>query len=183
MKKLIISIIIAGMLIFGMSMGVMADTTTDTTTVSIDVDAIATLDIIDVTPASFTITVPTAGAIPIVSGANESTFLAYTSVVASGATNKIQVSIPTVLLGLDLYIQSHVVSGTPHSGTNVTSFDLNTTVSSAVDLVTGIGSGYTGASGDKITYTLSIDDINAVVADDSTSNDRVVTFTIIATTP
>jgi len=175
MKKLMISILIAGMLIFGMSMGVLADTTEDSTAVSIDVDAIATLSVGET--ESFTITCPTTpGDAPVVGGEGTTTTLAYTSVVTSGDSNKITAQMGTGLIpGLTLNIACGSIDATGNG--TPTSFDLNGT--SAQDFVTAIGSGY--ATGVQITYDLTISDITSVVADDSTSNNRVVTFTILAT--
>jgi len=180
MKKLIISILIAGMLIFGMSMGVMAEIPgTDDSTVVINIDEIAVVEAENTTTA-FTFADPaTIGDAPAEVTNTESS-LKYTSIIVEGETRDITASIGALVPGCELRLIltdgiGVVEGGDGNLGTAASEVTL--AVETESDIVTGIGSCNTGTAPEGLTYTLNITDIAAVV---SGSQDATVTFTITA---
>ena len=178
MKKLIISIIIAGMLIFGMSMGVIAagEATSDTAALTITISEVAQISA-DSADVTFTIgDGSAAGGAPTVGGNTGGQTLEYTSIVASGDARKITVSLDSEVSGCCLKIVA-VATGDGTIGSNAPQFEIT---SGEGDLITAIGSCSSGADGASITYVLTIDNLANVRADNGDTNDRTITFTITA---
>ena len=179
MRKLIISILITGMLIFGMSMGVMATTGDDTSAVNVNISEIAMVAagapgnlVIDATSIS-------AGDAPFVSAADATSVLDYTSIVAAAQTRIIKAKLSAVVAGCNLALTcAQLVDGTAGADGTVGTVAAITTLTAAdQNLVSGIGSCNSGATGATLTYTLTIDDIANVKA---ANNALTITFTITA---
>ena len=179
MKKLIISIIIAGMLIFGLSMGVMAETSNDTSTVNVNISEIALVDAGDPNNLVIDATAISAGAAPYISVADGNSVLKYTSIVAAGETRLIQAKLDAVVAGCNLkLVCAQLVDGTASAdGTVGAVVAINTLTTADATLISTIGSCNSGDTGATLTYTLSIDDIANVKAD---TNALTITFTITA---
>ena len=178
MRKLIISILIAGMLIFGMSMGVMAagEATSDSAALAITISEVAQINA-DNADATFTINDGVSpGAAPTVAESTSGQTLEYTSIVASGEARKITVSLDSEVSGCCLKIVA-VATGDGTIGSNAGQFEIT---SAEGDLITTIGSCSSGNPGATITYALTIDNLANVKADGTDTNDRTITFTITA---
>ena len=180
MRKLIISIIITGMLIFGMSMGVMAETSDDTSVVNVNISEIALVGA--GAPQNLVIgaTGIDAGNAPNISTVDTSSVLKYTSIVETGKTRKIQAKLNSLILGCDLALVCEnwgSVEGSEGTTANSNAELTPLTTTSDQNLVTGIVSSYSGSTGAILTYTLTINDISNVKA---ASNSLTVTFTITA---
>jgi len=196
MKKL--SLIFATVLFFaGATVTMAQDSETANHQVSISIPTIALVDIEDAegTEAS-TITfsidaadlVTEAGAKPDFSEISDNTlYLQYTSIVSSGnsVSNSISAELSSSDLpdGLSLQVAASASAAGGKVGTTGTG---NTTAqtlsSSATDVVTGIGSCYTGTNGAKghqLTYTLDVEETDAAYAAlTAGSFDATVLYTI-----
>jgi len=179
MKKLIISILIAGMLIFGMSMGVMAETSSDDSTVNVNISEIAMVAAGEPGDLVINAGAISAGDAPFVSSADSTSKLDYTSIVVTGETRIIKAKLDAVVDGCNLALTcAQLVDGTGTAdGTVGTVAAITALTTSDQDLITGIGSCNSGDTGAALTYTLTIDDIANVKAAD---NALTVTFTITA---
>lgn len=147
MRRLVVAVALLGLL----TSVALAQAATQNVTINVtEVNAIAANG-----AASFAITAPAIpGDAPVITPTQSAT-LAYTSILpASGGTaRKINAKITTdVPAGLQLSAVVSGISGTGTVGTAATGGLLNT--STAVDLVTGIGSCYTTAP--TLTYSLGI---------------------------
>ncbi|MGQ9779876.1 MAG: hypothetical protein ACUVRM_08380, partial [Bacillota bacterium] len=158
--------------LFGVSEAV-SDTATQSVTMT--VNEIAVIDVAGGN-VTLTITAPTQGGAPPANPTNNSTYLQYTSTVPTATTRKITAAFgatdapPT---GTSLKLSATVPAG---MGTAAPQLTLSST---AGDLVTGIGSVYTGTgttNGAQLNYTLSIDNFSQLVVGESKT--VTVTFTL-----
>lgn len=165
MKK----ITITAMLVFlGLGSRLYAqDTKTDSHTLQVTIPELAILDIepsgsknismafVNPTEAGNAISAPTA---------NTALWLNYSSIVAAAGetTRKVSVQITsgTVPAGVDVTVQAAAPTGSSSGGTIATSASSTLTLSTtAQDLLTAIGSGYTGDganNGHQLTYNLAV---------------------------
>jgi len=154
MKKLLV-VVIAGMFLLGLSGIGMAQTGSDNHTVTIVINEIAE---INVTTASITLTVTapgTPGADPQ-GDTDNTTYLQYTSTVASGQTRTIDAKLDAAMLsGLSLAVQATPGSG---EGTSAGSVTLSTTDQSVITSIGSCATGTGGTDGAQVTYTLSVTD-------------------------
>jgi hypothetical protein len=160
--------------------------TTDTAThdVTITVSEIAKLRIEGAAAPSFTIndTGITAGAPPAISTDVADRYLQYTSVIASGQTRKITAELGAAVpngLTLNLKAAAAIQTGAVgNTGSRVS--DTIALTTTAADVITGIGSGYTEtgeSNGWKFNYELLIANIANVV---ETNPTITVTYTLTA---
>lgn len=135
------------------SESVNAQTATGNNTLTLGIPGLALLAT-DVAPVSLELTTSTAGA--QISGGAGTTHVQVSSIVASGATRKITASVTGVPTGTSLAVSAVVPSNANYGGTvgtGLSSVDL-INAAAAVDLVTGIGSCFTGSASDD-GYTLN----------------------------
>lgn len=192
MKKLFLSLAL-GFLVFGVSNA--QDTKDAQHSVSINIPEVFVLDIeasggetsaatvIDLTPA-----VPTdldAGEIVEYSKTDASLTLNYTSIVASGETRSITVALNENLpAGIKLKLRAGEIMGGSEVGAIGNRTEEVDLTSTAKNVVTGIGTGYTGngnTKGRSLSYTLE-SDASAFSSIVATAEDapisRTVTYTI-----
>lgn len=131
------------------------------------------------TPSLLSLQSPaTGGAVPA-GGADSTTYLLYTSTVATGGTHRITVALGAPLpTGVRLQLQATAPAGNRVGtlGTPSPALFLNTT---AQNLITGIGACYTGTSagdGARLNYQLSVSNWASYKAFTATS--ITVTFTM-----
>ncbi len=151
----------------------------ETHDISININAVALLDIIDGTQISLTAETTTAGAAPT-GNSDTSKELRYTSVIDSGAGTSrnitAEITAGSVPSGLSVTIESSAPSGSGTVGSTAGSVTLSSV--SAQSIITGIGSGNTGTtSGPTLTYQLSVDSIGDLDA----ANSGTVTVTLTIT--
>jgi hypothetical protein len=191
MKKLFLSLAL-GLLVFGVSNA--QDTEEAQHSVSINIPEIFILDIengsgdtdastiLDLTP-----NIPTdleAGQIVDFSKTDASLTLNYTSIVSADETRSVTVGLDSDLpAGIKLEVVAGAIMGGNSVGATGTPTTAVSLASSAVNLITGIGTGFTGdgnTNGHRLTYTLSTDAtaFSSIVATDDTPISRVVTYTI-----
>jgi len=170
MATLVSFLVFAGMAI------AMSDTASHTVTAV--VPDIAVIDILPASPnLTLTLNIPTSGDDEnISSNTNTSDKLAYISIVPSGTVRKITASITSGALqaGLRMNLVAGTpggvgARGTPTGGINFTS------VTTGGDLITGVGSGWTGNAGSVLSYTLWLDDPTGVI---QTSNVLTIEYTL-----
>lgn len=135
------------------------------------------------TAPSLTFVTPAYGA-AIADATSSGSWLNYTSVVDAALTNKIQVKITgTVPAGTTLKVVAGSAAGTG-DGTRGTSASAVTLNATDQDLITGIGSCYTGtgaSSGANLTYTWSVTPTGyASLRSNAAASDITVTYTIAA---
>ena len=190
MKKLLLSLTL-GLLVFGVSNA--QDTNEAQHGVSITIPEVFILDIegsgAEVTTATvldLTPDVPTdleAGEIANFTKTDASLTLNYTSIVASGQTRNVTVSLDSDMpAGVTLKVKAGAIMGSGSKGTTGTPNAGVTLGATATNLITGIGTSYTGdgnANGHNLTYTLSTDASNFQNLEATTSAiTRTVTYTI-----
>ena len=135
-------------------------------------------------PPSLTFIVPTNGGALIADVSSNTSWLNYTSITENGNTNKITVSISgdNVPAGTKFKVQASEYTGNG-DGEMGTPTGLVVLSASSQDLITGIGSCYTGtgtANGHQLTYTWTIepDGYSSLAAVGSST--ITATYTIIA---
>lgn len=194
MKKLFLSLTL-GILVFGVSNAQGGDSEAAQHAVSINIPEIFVLDIesatgettaatvIDLTP-----NVPTdleAGEVVEFEKTDASLTLNYTSIVPSSQTRNVTVGLDSDLpAGIVLKVVAGAIEGGSAVGTMGSPTSAVTLGATAANLITGIGTGYTGegnANGHRLTYTLSTDasSFESIVATAAgTPISRTVTYTI-----
>lgn len=146
-----------------------SDNNTDSHNINLTIPTIALLDIESAgsNDISVTLVAPEEAGDPFASQTDNSLWLNVTSIVTSGASNNISVSIDQTIPGLDLkVIAAANISGKGNLGTPDTEVTLTT---SSQTLVHGITSGYTtngSGNGFQLTYTVDPDEdaLDALVA-------------------
>lgn len=159
------------------------DTETASEVVSYELPAMRILDLEGTAP-SLTFAAPAEAGLAVADVTSNSSWINYTSIIASGSTNKVTVAITNgaVPTGTTLKVvaAADAAAGDGTVGTPTAQVTLDGT---AQDIVTGIGSCYTGdgnAAGHQLTYTWSVDaDAYATVATANAS--LTTTYTITAT--
>jgi hypothetical protein len=176
MKKFTMFILAAALYFCFTGLAAAADTATQTFDLTV-----SEICLIDVTgnPASLTIVAPTTGGETPANPADSSTYAQYTSTVASGLTRKITANwggTDSAPAGTSLKLLA-----TPSGGTNEGSSAGQITVSStAADVVTAIGSCATGTGatdGARLKYTLSVDTMTSLVANETENVTMTLTLT------
>ena len=190
MKKLLLSLTL-GLLVFGVSNA--QDTNEAQHGVSIDIPEVFILDIegpgaeaTAATVLNLTPEVPTdleAGEIVNFTKTDASLTLNYTSIVSSGQTRNVTVSLDSDMpAGVTVKVKAGAIMGSSSAGTTGTPNAGVTLGATATNLITGIGTSYTGegnANGHRLTYTLSTDASNFQNLEATTSViTRTVTYTI-----
>ncbi len=155
--------ILASILVFA-GVAIAQDSKTDNHQITISIPNIALLDIETAVNKNFNMLVTQAqdneAGNPLdFSATNSDLWLNYTSVVSSGKTRKIQAQITTGSLpsGVSLSVAGATVS--TGFGTRGTGSTQTLKTASTVDLITGIGSCYTGngsSKGSQLTYSISM---------------------------
>ena len=186
MKRNCFILLVLMMLIFVNSIDVLAVTSDDSTLgVFLEVNEIALININPATDITMTIVAPnTAGEVPA-DVIDDSAYTQYTSVVPESNTRKITAQLSesdTVLAGCSLKLAATVGSG-GNEGTSNGEQTLSSIF--AQEIITGIGSCATGTSitegiedGAKLTYTLTVDNVTELIANEEKS--LTVTFTLTA---
>lgn len=136
------------------------DTNTDNHQVSIVIPQIALLDIEPEGSKDISITMatPTEAGDALADQTNDNLWLNVTSIVATGATRSISVSIDDAVAGLDLKVVAAGYDGGGFGSWGSVQSELTLSASSSKNLVTGIKSGYTAngaGNGYQLTYTVS----------------------------
>jgi hypothetical protein len=157
------------------------DTDTDSHNVTINIPQIALLDLETLSSLDFTLGADTSSeaglAVSFAGAVNSDTWINYTSLVSGTSTNKVMVSLDTnVPTGLKLTVAVGADAGNGAGAKGVVAVGNKYTLTTAsTDIITTIGSGYTGdgsGSGHNLTYQLGY-------AADATTNfaDLVITDT------
>lgn len=139
------------------------DTNVDSHTVTIGIPQVALLDLESATELAVTLdgTAPTeAGEKVVFNASNNDLWINYTSIKSTANPSRgisVQITDGTVPAGLQLTVEaaSYSGSGAGTTGTSAGSIKLS---SSAQNLITGIGSAYTGngtSNGHNLTYSLT----------------------------
>jgi hypothetical protein len=167
MKKLTLAII--AVLGFGFGASAQADTYFDSHQVTVTIPPVALLDIEASASKDFTVafTAPTEAGDPIVApttGLNTK-WLNYSSILPGTGLRKITVessaSVPSAIT-LGVTAGTPTGTGTPGTGGTVATISMT-----AQDLITGVGSVYTGngvSNGSNITYALGLGTYSALVS-------------------
>ena len=178
-KKLTLSIF--GMILAGVAFG--QDTNTDNHTVTVSVPAFAIMDIEPAASKDITLgfTKPNEAGSPLVAPTNSSLYLNYTCIVdATNATRKISVKLSTPISGVELSVQAAAATGTGAGNRGTVTGNPVLLTATDQDLITGIGSSYTGdgvSNGHQLTYTAAIPASNYTTLI-SGSHSTTVTYTI-----
>ncbi|MDZ7317169.1 MAG: hypothetical protein ONA69_09250 [candidate division KSB1 bacterium] len=154
-----------------------ADTDSYQHTVTISIPEIALVDV-EGANVSLSISVPgnEAGEAPV-GGTNSNAWLNYTSTVELNKTRTVTVQSNSNLSGLGLYVTAANYTG-QGAGVLGTSAGEKKIESSAVAIVTGIGSCYTGTgtnNGHQLTYRLAVENMGSVTIDNT---NVIVIYTI-----
>lgn len=185
MKKIIL-IFAAIAMIVSLSTKLMAQTNTDGDVITYQLDAMAILDVEGTAPSLHLVKPTNAGdAVPEVT--SELSWINYTSIIATGTTNKVTVvltKVPPTWTTLEVVAAAHAGTGNGTYGTASAERTL-ASATGAQDLITGIGSCWTGdgnSNGHKLTYTWGITAgsyASAILV--ASATDITATYTIIAT--
>lgn len=141
-----------------------------------------TLDVEGVAP-TLTFVVPTEAGTAIADVTSNTSWINYTSIVATATTNKVSVAIAgTVPAGTTLKVIAAAHAGTG-DGTYGTPGEAVTLSATAQDLISTIGSCYTGTgntNGHQLTYTWSVNPNGYASVVAATGADITATYTIVA---
>ena len=158
----IIKKIILPILVLGLSIAFSQDTNIANHNIGVNIPTIALLDIESAlsNDISVTLVAPEEAGDPFASQTDNSLWLNVTSIVTSGASNDISVSINQTVPGLDLKVvaASYAGLGKGSWGTSSGEVTLNTVDQTLID---GITSGYTAngvGNGFQLTYTVDPDE-------------------------
>jgi hypothetical protein len=170
------------LLVVSVSIGYSQDSNSDNHTVSIVIPQISLLDIEPegANDITITMTVPAEAGDPFASETDNSLWLNVTSIVASLQTRDISVSINAAIPGLNLKVVSAAYSGSGFGSWGTVGSELTLSTSSQ-NLITGIGSGYTGDganNGYQLTYTAEPDASNFANIESTSSTNITVTYTM-----
>lgn len=163
------------------------DTETDNHDVSIVIPNFAILDVEPEATASISLEAdePTeAGtALNFTNATNTDLWLNYSSIVAASETRKITVETSAATpAGLELKVTAAAYAGTDGGGTTGSPTAEVTLSTTATDIVTGIGSCYTGdgnTNGHNLSYSLNADDANYGDIVSTAGTTITVTYTIV----
>lgn len=145
--------------------------------------AMKILDVEGVAP-TLTFVAPSESGTAIADVTSNTSWINYTSIVATATTNKVSVAITgTVPAGTTLKVvaAAHAGTGDGTYGTPASAVTLSTT---AQDLITAIGSCYTGTgntNGHQLTYTWSVNPASYATVVAATGSAINATYTIVAT--
>lgn len=162
-----------------------ADTDTDAHNVTINLSEVAILDIESAGSTDITlgITAPTEAGLPADASAatDSSLWLNYTSILGAQTSRSVTAAITSgsVPAGVTLSVTAAGYAGTGDGTTGTTTGAVSLTGTPS-DVITGIGSAYTGdgvSNGHNLTYTLTISDFSSLDADNAGSVE--VTYTIV----
>ncbi|MBT4968184.1 MAG: hypothetical protein HN704_04940 [Bacteroidetes bacterium] len=159
MKKLLLSLLLVAIIC---ASNLRAQTATGNNTLTMGIPAIALLA--TTTDVTLELTTTTAG--EAISGGQGTAYVQISSIVASGLTRKITATVTGVPTGTALSVSAVAPSGGNSGGTLGTGETAVSLVNSdpAVDIVTGIGSCFTGVSATD-GYTLTYDWDSGAVGD------------------
>ena len=144
--------------------------------------AMRILDLEGMAPV-LTFKAPTEAGTAIIDATSNTSWINYTSVIATGLTNKVTVVIAgTVPAGTTLKVvaAAHAGTGNGTYGLPAAAITLSTT---AQPLIAGIGSCFTGtgnANGHQLTYTWSVDADKYATVVAAAGADIIATYTIAA---
>jgi len=151
--------------------------------VTYTIPAMAILDIEGTAPA-LSFVVPEQAGSPIAAVTNNATWLNYTSVIVTGTTNKVSVALSQAMpvsTTLKVTAGADAAAGNGTMGTAPAPVTLSAI---AQDIITGIGSCYTGdgiSKGHNLTYEWSVDAAGyAALVTNAQASDVTVTYTIAA---
>ena len=163
MKKFFRPIALAALTAFSLASASAQDTNVDDHTLTVDIPPVALLDIEGGASVTLQATAPTEAGDPLsFSDTDNSLWLNYSSIVgnAPNATRKVSVAVTgTLPTGTNLKVQAAAATS-DGAGTKGTSTGLVTlaAVATNYDVITGIGSCYTGtgaSKGHQLTYSLT----------------------------
>ena len=147
-----------------------------TQTMDLNVNEIAVIKVSMVTVPTFTITAPATGGLAPVDDSDDTTYAQYTSVVGAGKTRTITAQMSAAAtVGTQL-----MLTATVPVGKGVTGGEQILTDSTPQTIVTGIGSCATGSGatdGVKLTYSLEVTDVTALVAGEQKTPEITLTLT------
>lgn len=142
------------------------------------------LDLEGVAP-TLTFVAPIQAGAAIADVTSNTSWINYTSIVASLATNKVSVAITgTVPAGTTLKVVAAARAGTGGDGTYGTPTAAVTLSATAQNLITTIGSCYTGdgnTNGHQLTYTWSVNPASYASVVAAAGTGITATYTILAT--
>jgi hypothetical protein len=151
--------------------------------ITYDLPAMRILDLEGTAP-SLTLVAPDEAGTAIADATSNSSWINYTSIIESLATNKVTVALTgTVPAGTTLKVVAAAQAGTG-DGTFGSPTEAVTLSTTPADLITAIGSCYTGTgntNGHQLTYTWSVDDADYASVVAASGTDITATYTIIAT--
>ena len=184
MKKILFSaMMIAGVILVSNSNAAAQDTNTDNHTIAITIPEVAILDLEATAGKNITMnfTAPTEAGLPIVAASNNSAiWLNYSSIKSVvDATRKVSVKIDAAIAGVTLKVTAAAYAGNGAGTTGTPSTQLTLTATEQ-DIISGIGSAYTGtgiSNGHQLTYNLTAEDANYANLSAS-ANTVIVTYTI-----
>jgi len=141
------------------------------------------LDLEGVAP-SLTLSAPTEGGTTIAPATSSNSWINYTSIIENGTTNKVTVAISgsPVPAGTTLKVAAAAYSGNGDGIFGVPAGIVSLS-STAQDLITGIGSCYTGTgntNGHQLTYTWSVNANGYTNLVSGASSGIIATYTIVA---
>ena len=174
---------IAGVILVSNNNAAAQDTNSDNHTIGIAIPEVALLDLEASAGKNITMnfTAPTEAGLPI-TGANDNNtiWLNYSSIKSiTDATRKVSVSIDAAVAGVTIKVTAAADAGSG-AGTKGTASAQLTLTTTAQDIISGIGSAYTGTGvnkGHQLTYNLTAEDANYANLSAST-NTVTVTYTI-----
>ncbi|MBN2775542.1 MAG: hypothetical protein JXR31_14900 [Prolixibacteraceae bacterium] len=162
MKKVLLITVIV-FLAASLNVKAQSDTNEDSHSISIQIPEVALLDLEGSTSITLAPTAPTEAGNPLdfSSATNSNIWVNYSSIVATGLTRSVSAAITTgsVPAGLTLKVTAGSFSGSGQGNTGSPASQI-TLSSSSQNVLTGIGSCYTGngaSNGHNLTYVLALD--------------------------
>lgn len=183
MKKLIM-ISAAVVMMAGLTTGAMAQDTNEAgQAVTYTLPAMAILDVEGAAP-TLTFAAPTEAGTAIAAVTSNTSWINYTSIIETASTNKVSVILTgtAVPAGTTLKVVAATHDGTGN-GTYGTPTAVVTLSQTAQDLITTIGSCFTGTgetAGHQLTYTWSVDADKYATVVAAAAADITATYTIVA---
>lgn len=180
MKKVIFGAVLVALFVIETK----ADGLTDSHTVTIKVPEVA---LVDVEPAAsknvvLTYTAPTEAGLALTGATNSTLWLNYSSIKSSAnPTRTVSVKVDQVILGINLKVSAAADAGGGAGTKGTPAGAALTLTTSDQQLITGIGSCYTGDganSGHNLTYEVDLSGTYADLEADAAGTALTVTYTI-----
>lgn len=186
MKSLHFSFLFVFALFLSVQMSAQVDNNVATHTLIISIPEVALLDIEGGTSVTLTAVAPTEAGNPLnlLGTTNNTLYLNYSSIIGAAPDNVRKVSVAvtngTLPSGIDLKVTASAATG-DGAGTKGSPGSQMTLSNTAQDLITGIGSCYTGdgsGKGHQLTYVLTENSANYANLNFSTTHSLTITYTL-----